>query len=227
LTNNKKAVIIGNSDGIGLCLTKRLLNSGWIVQGFSRSPSNIKDENYKHIVIDVTSSDYTAKLSEHTSDEITLCVYCAGIGEQLDFDNLKQEEKTFHVNLIGAIKTIETILPGMKKLKFGHMIVLSSIGDIVITPEAPSYYASKAGLSSYVESMALAIKPYNVAITNIRFGFVDTKMAKGDHFPFMMSVEKSVDHIMHCVKKRPIRFTRPRKMAFLALIHRWYTRLKI
>ncbi len=226
MSNSNKAIIIGNSDGIGLGLTKRLLNSGWAVIGFSRSASPINNENYNHIVVDVTSSDYEAKLSEHSGEEISLCVYCAGIGEQFDFENLKQEEKTFHVNLIGAVKTIEAILPGMKRSKKGHIIVLSSIADVIISPEAPSYNASKAGLSSYVESLALAARPYNVAVTNVRFGFVDTKMAKGDKFPFMMSVEKSVDYIMQCIKKRPIRFTRPRKMAFLALIHRWFTRLR-
>ncbi len=226
MSNSKKAIIIGNSDGIGLGLTKRLLKLEWSVQGFSRSKSSIKNENYSHTTIDVTSSDYSQKLSEQTGDDIALCVYCAGIGEELDFENLQLERKVFEVNLIGAVKTIETILPEMKKSKNGHMIVLSSIGDVAISPEAPSYFASKAGLSSYVESLALAMKPYNVAITNIRFGFVDTKMAKGDHFPFMMSVDKSVDYILECIKKRPIRFTRPRKMAFLALIHRWYTRLR-
>ncbi len=46
MANNKKAkkaVIIGNSDGIGLALTKRLLNSGWNVLGLSRSPSSYLD----------------------------------------------------------------------------------------------------------------------------------------------------------------------------------------
>ena len=227
MSNIKKAIIIGNSDGIGLGLTKRLLELGWSVQGFSRSESSIKHENYQHTTIDVTSSEYSRKLSEQTGDDISLCVYCAGIGKELDLENMHQERKVFEINLIGAIKTIEAILPGMKKNKSGHMIMLSSIGDVAISPEAPSYFASKAGLSSYVESLALAMKPYKVAVTNIRFGFVDTKMAKGDHFPFMMTVEKAVDYIMYCIKKRQVRFTRPKKMEFLALIHRWFTRLKM
>ncbi|MCP4703999.1 MAG: SDR family NAD(P)-dependent oxidoreductase [candidate division Zixibacteria bacterium] len=227
MSNNKKAIIIGNSDGIGFGLTKRLLKLGWIVQGFSRSASSIKNENYIHTIIDVTSMEFPQKLSEIEGDT-ALCVYCAAIGEELDLENLQQEDKIFQVNLNGAVKTIASILPMMTKRKKGQIIVLSSIGDIVISPGAPSYHASKAGLSSYVESMALAARPFNVAITNVRFGFVDTKMAKGsDHVPFMMSVEKSVDYIMHCIKKRPIRFTRPKKMAFLALLHRWFTRLKM
>lgn len=227
MADNKKAVIIGNSDGIGLALTKRLLNSGWKAQGLSRSPSSIENENYTYTVVDVTSAEYSQKLSEAVGNAVDLCVYCVGIGEPLDFENLRQEEKIFQVNLIGAIKTIEAVLPGMKKRNNGHIIVLSSIGDIIITAEAPGYYASKAGLSSYVESLALAMRPHNVAITNIRFGFVDTKMAKGDKFPFMMSVEKAVDYVIYCIKKRPIRFTRPKIMALLALMHRWYTRLRM
>ena len=132
MTDNKKAIIIGNSDGIGLGLTKRLLSLGWNVFGFSRSASSIENENYTHNIIDVTSTDYPQRLSEIESHDISLCVYCAGIGEQLDFDNLQQENKIFQVNLNAAIKTFEIILPAMIKRKSGHIIMLSSIGDIVI-----------------------------------------------------------------------------------------------
>lgn len=39
---NNKALIIGNSDGIGLALTSALLKLGWNVIGISRSSSRIK-----------------------------------------------------------------------------------------------------------------------------------------------------------------------------------------
>jgi hypothetical protein len=48
--------------------------------------------------------------------------------------------------------------------------------------------------------------------TNVRFGFVDTKMAKGDMRPFMMTVEKAVDHLESCIKNRPARYTAPKIM---------------
>ena len=47
-------------------------------------------------------------------------------------------------------------------------------------------------------------------MTNVRFGFVDTKMAKGDVKPFMMSVERAVDHILKCMEKKPARYTAPK-----------------
>jgi len=46
-------------------------------------------------------------------------------------------------------------------------------------------------------------------MTNVRFGFVDTKMAKGDVKPFMMNVENAVDHLLTCIRRKPRRYTAP------------------
>ena len=227
MSQNKQAAIIGNSDGIGLSLTERLLDMGWTVRGLSRSGSSIRADSYKHSIVDVTSDDYQNRLLDAVGDGVDLCVYCAGIGELFDIGALEFERKVFEVNLIGALKTFEIVLPGMLQRKAGHIIILSSIGDEAISPEAPSYHASKAGLSSYIEGLAMGVKKYGVAVTNLRFGFVDTKMAKGDHRPFMMTVDRAVDHVVHCIKKRPVRYSRPRVMAILVKIHRFLTRLKM
>ena len=39
----RRVLVIGNSDGIGLALTRRLLAEGWTVTGLSRSTSPIED----------------------------------------------------------------------------------------------------------------------------------------------------------------------------------------
>ena len=56
----------------------------------------------------------------------------------------------------------------------------------------------------------MALKHKGVYVTNVRFGFVDTKMAKGDVKPFMMNVEKAVDHLETCIHKKPVCYTAPR-----------------
>lgn len=225
MNTKQLALIIGNSDGIGLGLTKRLLELGWQVSGLSRSGSEITHPDYHHVVLDVAAAEFPSVLAEGPRPD--LCVFCAGIGEELAFDNMAQVRREFEVNLMGAIKTFEMILPGMVERKGGHIIMLSSMGDEVISAEAPAYFASKAGLTSYTESLALAARKHGVAVTNVRFGFVDTKMAKGDHRPMMMSVEKAVDYLMKCIEKRPIRYTRPRTMSLLVKIGRWVTRLRM
>jgi len=61
---------------------------------------------------------------------------------------------------------------------------------------------SKAGFSSYLGSLALALKLKGVHVTNVRFGFVDTKMAKSNPKPFVMRVEKAADHLETCIRKK-------------------------
>ncbi len=56
----------------------------------------------------------------------------------------------------------------------------------------------------------MAIKEKGVYVTNVRFGFVDTKMAKGDVKPILMNVEKAVDHLEVCINKKPVCYTAPR-----------------
>jgi short-subunit dehydrogenase len=96
----------------------------------------------------------------------------------------------------------------------------------MLSPEAPSYHASKAGFSNYLESLALALKPKGVQVTNLRFGFVDTKMAKGDVKPFMMSVERAAEHLLLCIEKKPVLYTTPRIVIPLVKFRRWMLRLK-
>ena len=210
--NLKTALIIGNSDGIGLGLTKRLLEFGWKVKGISRSDSQIEHKNYDHIICKVEASDYIDRLTStvENTKKIDLCVYCVGVGELLDFSNMQKEAQIIDVNLLALVHTMSVVIPAMLKNASGQFIGLSSVADAMISAEAPSYHASKAGFSNYLEGMALALKPEGIFITNIRFGFVDTKMAKGDVRPFMMSVERATDHILKCMDKKPVRYTAPK-----------------
>ncbi len=204
------ALLVGNSDGIGLATTKRLLARGWNVIGVSRSESPIDDTSYRHRVLDVGNSRYAELLGELVRDvPPDLCIYFAGTGAFLDLADMSSEAGVFDVNLTGMVRTAAAIIPQMVNRGQGHFIGISSVADELLSAEAPSYYASKAGFSSYLASLALALKPRGVHVTNVRFGFVDTKMAKGDVKPFMMSVEKAVDHLETCINRKPVRYTAP------------------
>ncbi|MBN2413537.1 SDR family NAD(P)-dependent oxidoreductase [candidate division KSB1 bacterium] len=226
---NSKAVLIGNSDGIGLAVTKELLKTGWTVIGLSRSPSPVNHPSYEHIVADVREDAYGTRLKSilENSESIDVCVYCAGIGELLDPTDMAKEVDIFNVNLIGMVKTASLFLPMALRYGKGHLIGLSSVADELLSPEAPSYHASKAGFSNYLEGLALALRAKDVYVTNMRFGFVDTKMAKGDVKPFMMSVDRAVQHILLCMKKKPVRYTAPRFINPLISFRRRMMRLGI
>jgi len=223
------ALIIGNSDGVGLALTRKLIEEGWRVTGMSRSESPIDDERVAHVVVDVRSSEYTQRLRELCSERgpFDACIYCAGVGEELDTSAMGTEVDVFEVNLLAAVATAAVVVPEMVAAGRGHLLALSSQADTFVNAGAPSYSASKAGLSSYLHSLALALRPKGVAVTNIRFGFIATKMAKSDVRPFEISADKAAALVVRCLRRRPIRFTHPKRMAALLWFLRWPARLRI
>jgi short-subunit dehydrogenase len=206
-----RAMLIGNSDGIGLATTRRLLAAGWDIIGVSRSESPISSTAYRHRAADVSDSRYSELMDELvTKGPLDLCIYFVGIGEFLDPLDMSGEARIIDVNLTGMVKTVAAVIPKMVQRTQGHFIGVSSLADELLSSEAPSYHASKAGFSNYLGGLALALKPKGVHVTNVRFGFVDTKMAKGDVKPFMMSVEKAVDHLETCIRKKPVCYTAPK-----------------
>ena len=208
-----KALLVGNSAGIGLAATKRLLAAGWDIIGVSKSASPIAGKNYQHRIADVSDDKYSGLLDELVRNgPLDLCIYCAGIGELLDPRDMSGEARIIDVNLTGMVRTAAAVVPRMVERGQGHFIGVSSMADELLSAEAPSYHASKAGFSNYLGGLALALKPKGVNVTNVRFGFVDTKMAKGDMKSFMMSVEKAVNHLEKCMKKKPARYTAPKIM---------------
>ncbi|UWZ49683.1 SDR family NAD(P)-dependent oxidoreductase [Dactylosporangium matsuzakiense] len=214
-----RALVVGNTDGIGLGLTRRLLDTGWTVVGVSRRPSDVDSPAYEHIVADVTAPGFAPR-----AGDVDLCVYAAGIGEPLDLADLGQQTDAIRVNLLGAALTADAVLPGMLAAGRGHFVGLSSLADILVTPDAPGYAASKAGLTSYLLSLGKAVRKRGVAVTAVRFGFVDTKMAKSPVTPFKISVDEAVDVLVRVVATRPALVSYPRRMALAARVLRAVSR---
>jgi len=220
---SQKVLLIGNSDGIGAAVTDALIARGDHVVGISRSASPCGLEGVRHEVQDVASADYPALLQRILREEgpIDACIYCTGMGSGLELPDLSNEPRVFEVNLVAMVRTVELLVPGWIERKSGHFIGLSSIADDFYNTHAPSYSASKAAFSSYLVSMAFKLRECGVYVTNVRFGFVDTKMAKAPRRPLMMSREKAARHVIRCLDKRPVQLTVPKPMGLLVRVIRW------
>jgi short-subunit dehydrogenase len=236
------ALIIGSSDGIGLALARTLVGRGVRVAGLARSPLpaerlGLPSEvaaGYRHVVADVRDPAYRDRLSEVCRElgGVDVCVYCAGVGEPLDLDQVVEtgrleDSEVFEVNLLGLVRTVEVVLPGMLAAGRGHVIGLSSLADAFPDPTAPSYGASKAGVSAYLERLGLAVRSRGVFVTSVRFGFVDTKMAKSEVRPFLITPEAAADRILRCMARRPRRHSHPWAMAALLWLIAWPNRLRL
>jgi NAD(P)-dependent dehydrogenase (short-subunit alcohol dehydrogenase family) len=223
----RTAIVVGASAGIGLAVCRHLVDAGWTVIGLARGAAGLAHDRYRHVIADVRAADYRDAIAgiEGAPD---LCIYAAGIGHELDLAAPVHEAEVFATNLIGAVITAEVLIPRMVAARAGHLIVLSSQADRLIDRHAPSYAASKAGMSSYFEGLALACRPHGVAITNLRLGFVDTAMSRGQPVrPFLITAERAARIVDRCIARRPIRKTSPLRMAALLWLVRWGTRLRI
>lgn len=229
IEGQRRALIVGNSDGIGLATTRRLLGHGWAITGVSRSPSPIVDAGYHHQVVDVASREYRERLRElwTARGPFDVCIYCVGIGEPVRPEQLQTDIHVFEVNLMAALWTAQVLIPAMLSRGSGHLVVLSSQADELVVPEVPSYAASKAALSAYFEGLGLNLRRRGIAVTNVRFGFVDTKMARAGFRPFMYSVDKAAAILERVLETRPVRITRPVRTAALVCLGRWLTRWRV
>jgi NAD(P)-dependent dehydrogenase (short-subunit alcohol dehydrogenase family) len=86
-------------------------------------------------------------------------------------------QRTVAVNLIAPANVTWCAVQHMIPRGGGRIINVSSRGAFRGEPGQPAYGASKGGLNSFGQSLALALGPYGIAVTTVAPGFVDTEMA--------------------------------------------------
>jgi len=85
--------------------------------------------------------------------------------------------RTLDVNLIGPANLLHAVVPHMVAAGGGRIVNISSRGAFRGEPDHPAYGASKAGLNSLGQSMALALGRHGIYVTTVAPGFVETDMA--------------------------------------------------
>ena len=182
--------------------------------------------HYVHHRSDVATSAYRELLQNLSLEPFDAVIYCAGIGERLSLADLASQARVFEVNLLAAVATAAIVLPPMLAAKRGHLLVLSSLADNLVSDEFPSYNASKAAVSSYFAGLGAALRSSGVAVSHVRFGFVDTKMAKSRFKPFMITREAAARVIARTLRGGSRRVGFPIRMVLLVAALRFVQSLK-
>ncbi|MFI7129924.1 SDR family NAD(P)-dependent oxidoreductase [Nonomuraea sp. NPDC050153] len=82
--------------------------------------------------------------------------------------------RTLDVNLVGTANVVWCAVQHMPA--GGRVINVSSRGAFRGEPDSPAYGASKAGLNSLGQSLAVALAPRGIAVAAVAPGFVETDM---------------------------------------------------
>ena len=75
--------------------------------------------------------------------------------------------------------------------------------------------------------MALKLKSLGVHVTNIRFGFVDTKLPKASWKPLMMTSDQAADHVIRCLNTKPMQLSVPKVLGLALHGIRWMQSLRV
>src|SRR5439155_1035441 len=79
--------------------------------------------------------------------------------EDLSMEDLKAQ---FETNFFGVVRTIQGILPIMRKQKSGIIVNVSSVAGRIGFPVSPAYISSKFALEGLSESMRYELEPFGI-----------------------------------------------------------------
>lgn len=176
----KCALITGSSSGLGLEITKFLIESGYTVFGGSRSGTKIEHENFYDVELDLTSEDSVEEFFETVREftpSLNLIVNNAGICEMapLSETTLEQFEAHLATNTVGPFLLFKHLESFLIKNETHIISVLSTAAEYGY-PNVSAYNASKFGQRGLLESVKKEWKDHKVRFTNLLPGAIDTPL---------------------------------------------------
>lgn len=176
----KCALVTGSSSGLGLEITKSLIESGYTVFGGSRSGTEFENENFYDVELDITSEEsveeFFETIREYTS-RLDLIVNNAGICEMspLSETTLEQFESHLATNTIGPFLLFKHIESFLIKNET-HIISILSTAAQYGYPNVSAYNASKFGQLGLIESLKKEWVEHKIRFTNLLPGAIDTPL---------------------------------------------------
>lgn len=185
-------LVTGASRGIGLALTRRLLERGDTVVATARHPEDsdlarleAPEGRLHRVALDVADGDSVRAAAEETArkvDRIDVLVNNAGIGGgRAPVGAIAPEDvlKVYDVNAVGPLRVVQAFKPLTdrgegKKLVF----VTSKMGSIADNRSggAYAYRMSKAALNMLAKGLSIDLRPEGYLTLAIHPGWVKTDM---------------------------------------------------
>jgi len=186
MENQKIWFVTGASKGLGLTLTKRLLNEGYKVAATSRNISDlenavgINNDHFLPLAVNIKSEESVQEAIEKTIStfgKIDVVVNNAGYGMLGGLEETTDQEArdNFEVNVFGALNVIRKALPYLRSQQSGHIINISSIGGLVGGfPGFGIYCATKFAVNGFSEALDAEVKPFGIKVTIVEPGYFRT-----------------------------------------------------
>ncbi len=219
---NQVVLITGATSGIGLALAKKFLQGNYKVIIASRNIEKVHATSkelseypnfLKGVVIDVDDYTSTSNTLLQLDDEfkINIIVANAGVssgvlvGNKLDMQQFDTVGKAiFQTNVFGVFNTVHPLISRLQNRENSKIVIISSLSAFFGLKSAVFYAASKAAIKSYGEGLRLLLKDYNIQVSNVFPGFVESNITSSNTFkmPFLMSGEQASNIIIKGIENK-------------------------
>jgi short-subunit dehydrogenase len=175
---------------------------------------------------DVTDYDSVPDLLQRILVDLgglDLFVYNTGISlpvglKKYDFE---KDRRTTEANYLGALAWLNPVAAMFQNLKSGQIVGLSSVAGERGRVGNPSYNASKAALTCYLEALRNRLSRYGVNVLTAKPGVVDTDMIVSAKSTFwVISAEQAAADICRAIRKRRQQVYTPARWRLVMLIVR-------
>lgn len=214
-----RALILGASSGMGAALARRLASEGYVLglvarrknlltalsNEINKAAGATRALSYVHDVHDF--DDVPELLRKIIADlgGLDLVIYASGVNfpPGLQSYNFEGDREMLEVNLVGAFAWLNPVAEMFQAAGAGHIVGISSVAGDRGRVGNPGYNASKAGLTSYLESLRNRLTRRGVHVLTVKAGFVKTDMLKAaQKVMFPITAERAADDILRAIRGR-------------------------
>jgi decaprenylphospho-beta-D-erythro-pentofuranosid-2-ulose 2-reductase len=237
LQPRRRAILVGASSGIGAALAKNLAKDGYTLALLARREDRLAalctDINetcgetralaYAHDVSEPAA--VPALLQKIIADlgGLDLFIYNTGVALPTGFKHYSFEKdlRTTEVNYIGALAWLNPVAELFQSARAGSIVGISSVAGDRGRVGNPSYNASKAALTCYLEALRNRLSRCGVHVLTVKPGFVATEMTQGQKGIFLVaSVEKTAHEICHAIRHHKQMIYTPQFWGWISFIVR-------
>lgn len=190
MDSSKVWYVTGASQGLGLSLVRKLLDSGYRVAATSRNAHKLSQavglidkDRFLPLVVDLKDTDCIEESVQQTLTafgRIDVVVNNAGYGMSGPVEATAEQDISdiFSINVMATINVVKRVLPVLRGQGSGHIINIGSVAGFTGAPGWSVYAATKAAVAAFSEVLAQDVEAFGIKVTVVepsgfRTGFLD------------------------------------------------------
>lgn len=183
----KTAIVTGASKGVGHATVKLLAKNGYRVIAVSRNLSKLNEldlDNVETYQLDITKeSDIKDFFKKYKDITLDLLVNNAGGGSSptnIINETMENFKIAYDINVSGPMYLSQLFVPCMQKSSSPTVVFVNSLGGLIPYRSGGNYTNAKRGQKGLIDTMRLEFPAFNIKVTEICPGTIDTQEQKRD-----------------------------------------------